>query len=352
MTFEDIALLRLNAQLISNRKFSKPEEVVSWMGAMQAQDFRGAKWSVGLRLPDSCDGDIELAIREKRIIRTWPMRGTLHFVAAADIHWMLDLLAQRVITSSANRHRQLELDEKVFIRTRNLLIKNLEGRRQLTRQAIFQIFESSKIATKNQRGIHIIQQHALEGLICFGSHEGSQPSFVLMDEWVHGTEKLKRDEALYSLALRYFTSHGPATLKDFIWWSGLNAADASRAVELAKKQLAKETIHGNDYWLNASIKLSPIDPGAMFLLPGYDEFILGYTNRSAVIEEKNIKRITPGGGLFIPIIVMDGRVIGTWKRSTSKTIIKIETTPFRRLTAEQRKAVRQEEEKFKRFLNP
>jgi hypothetical protein len=351
MIIENIAQSRLQAQLISDRKFTKPEEVVSWMCAMQAQDYPGSKWSIGLRLNEASVRDIDIAIQEKRIIRTWPMRGTLHFVAAPDVRWMLDLLAPRVIASSARRHRQLELDGEVFSQTRKLILKVLKENKQITRQALFEVFESSKIASRNQRGIHIIQQHALEGMICFGPHEGKQPTFILMDEWVPKTQKLLRDEALYILALRYFTSHGPATLKDFIWWSGLITSDARTAIESARDQLSKVIVNGNEYWFNPNTEKLVTSSLTAYLLPGYDEFILGYTNRSDIIDSKYMKRITPGGGLFIPTIVIYGKIAGTWKRIPTKKKISIEKNPFKRFTADQRMSVMKEEERFLGFVS-
>lgn len=350
MTIDEIAQARLNNLLISNQPFTTPEEVVSWLGAMQAQDYTGAKWSIGLRLPDASDDNIEEAIRERRIVRTWPMRGTLHFVASSDIRWMLALLAPRVIASSGRRHSQLDLDEHVFSQTRDLLIKTLEGKKQLTRKALFQVFEASKIASNSQRGIHILQQHALEGLICFGSHEGKQPTFVLMDEWLPKTRTMERDEALAALALRYFTSHGPATLKDFVWWTGLNVPVAREAIELSKKRLVREIISDTEYWYSPGIQIPPDKPASTFLLPGFDEFILGYTNRSAVLEARHIKQITPGGGLFYSSLVINGKVAGTWKRISKSNKISIEIKPFLRLTADQRNAVKQAEERYRCFL--
>ncbi len=346
----EIGKIRLHNQLIADNRYTKPEEVVSWMLAMQAQDYTGAKWAVGLRLPVATDDDIEKAIRERLIIRSWPMRGTLHFVSAHDIRWMLALLAPRVIASSAGRYRQLELDEKVFTRTRKILTKILEGKKEINRQSLFQVLESSKIACKNQRGIHILQRHALEGLICFGSHQGKQPTFTLLDEWLPQTRKLEREEAMAELARRYFSSHGPATINDFIWWSGLTSKAAKEAVGLAQPVIVSEKIDDIVYFYNPAATALPNTSPAAYLLPSFDEFVLGYTDRSAVIEEKFVKLLTPGGGLFYPAIVLDGRISGVWKRNVKGNKVDLIIHPFKKLNSDQKSMLKRTSERYINFL--
>jgi hypothetical protein len=350
MDIQEIIQLRLHNQLISHYTFLKPAEVVAWMGAMQAQDYPGAKWSIALRLPAASDADIENAIGDRRFVRTWPMRGTLHFVAAADVRWMLKLLTSRVIANSAGRYKQLELDEKIFAKAKDILTRVLEGGKNLTRQALFQAFEAKGIHSGNQRGIHIIQKHAMEGLICFGSHEGKQPTFVLLDEWIPVTPVLAREEALAELARRYFTSHGPAMLKDFIWWTGLITASAKEAIELAKPSIAQLKINSNDYWYNPEMIMSDSKSNEAFLLPGFDEFVLGYTNRSGIIQDKHLKKLTPGGGTFNPTLVLNENINGTWKRIIKKNKIDILITPFTKMTSDQRKAVDLVKEKYIRYI--
>ena len=213
MNTADIARLRLYNQQIVSTRLKKPEEVAAWLGGMQGQDYAGCKWSFGLRLPDATDADIEQAIACRTIIRTWPMRGTLHFVAAADVRWMLDLLAPRNIAGSARRHKQLELDEATFSRCRDIFIKALHGGRQLTRDDLYKLLEDAGISMNSQRGYHILWRSALDGIICFSAQRGRQQTFALLDEWAPGAVKLPRGEALAELAKRYFNSRGPATLQ-------------------------------------------------------------------------------------------------------------------------------------------
>src|SRR5215207_8083432 len=239
----DIADRRLRNQRIAGVGFERPGDVVAWMGAVQAQDYLGALWALGLRMKTATEEAVEQAIAERAIVRTWPMRGTLHFVAPADVRWMLELLTPRVLAGRKARYRQLELDQKDFDRSRDLLVRALEGDRQLTRDALYEKMEAAGISTGGQRGIHILQRLALDGLLCFAAREGKQPAFALLEEWVPAARMLDRDEALAALAERYFTSRGPATLQDFTWWSGLTVADAKTAIELAGPRLQREAAH-------------------------------------------------------------------------------------------------------------
>lgn len=195
--------------------------MVAFFGAVHAQDYRGALWGVGQRVAGATEADVERALAERSIVRTWPMRGTLHFVAPDDVRWMLRLLAPRAIARAAGRHRQLGLDAATFAQSRDRLTAVLAGGNQLTRDAIYAELDRSGISTAGQRGIHILAQLAMEGVICFGARRSKQQTFALLDEWVPSSRMLEGDEALAELAARYFASHGPATLADFAWWSGL-----------------------------------------------------------------------------------------------------------------------------------
>jgi hypothetical protein len=351
MTILDIAHYRLFNQRISKTQFEQPSQVVSWLGAVQAQDYAGAKWSIGLRLPESTDTSIEQAVAAKTIIRTWPMRGTLHFVAAADVHWMLALLTPRVIANSSRRHQQLELDEATFARSQELFAKALQGGRQLTRDEMYQLLERANISTAGQRGYHILWRSAQEGLICFGPPSGKQQTFTLLDEWAPRTNNLTRDEALAELARRYFTSRGPTTLADFGWWSGLTASDARAGLEMVKAQLRPETINGQTYWMSPDGPATANNAPGVYLLPGFDEYLLGYTDRTAVLEAIHAPQIHPGSnGMFSPTLVIEGRIAGTWKRTFKKNSVAIAVAPFAPLSQAQSRAVTVAAERYSRFV--
>jgi len=331
MTARDIVNYRLVNQQIAQSKCQTPAQVVTLLGAMQAQDYPGALWSIGLRLPGGTLTGIEQAISERTIIRTWPMRGTLHFVAAADVRWMLELLTPRIIAGSTARHQDLGLDTAVFAHCEKLIVKALQGGKQVARGALLTLLERSGIETVRQRGYVILWRLAHQGVICFGSHQGKQPAFALLEEWAPKAKRLPRDQALAELALRYFTGHGPATLRDYVWWSGLKVADARAGLEIVSSKLARATVDGTVYWMPQDTPALRDVSATAYLLPGFDEYMLGYTDRSAALEARHAKKIVPGGnGVFKSTIVIDGRVEGLWQRAFKKSSVVITPTPFGR----------------------
>lgn len=351
MTNEDIARLRLFNQQIARTRFKAPDQVVSWLGALQAQDYAGVKWSIGLRLPDATDADIEQAIAAKTIIRTWPMRGTLHFVEASDVRWMLALLTPRIIAGSAARYRQLELDEIVFARSKELFAKALQGGKQLTREEMYQLLERNNISAAGQRGYHILARSAQDGLICFGPPDDKQQTFTLLDEWVPKTKKLARDEALAELTQRYFTGHGPATLQDFAGWAGLTVTDVRAGLDMVKSHLRQETVNGQAYWMPQEMPAIEDDSPDIYLLPGFDEYMLGYKDRSAVLDAIHAQKIVPGNnGMFSPTLVIDGMVAGTWKRTLKKDTVVITISPFTSLSQAHSHAISAAVEPYGRFV--
>src|SRR5262245_2764707 len=291
MTGSDIARLRLHNQRIACATFEKPGDVVAWLGAVQAQDYLGALWAVGLRMRNAVEADIERALASRTIIRTWPMRGTLHFVAAADIRWMLELLTPRIVANDAKRLlRDFNFDEKELARSKKLIARALQGGKQLARNAMYKMLEVGGVSTASQRGRHILTRLAQDGFICFGAREGKQPTFALLDEWAPKAKRMPRDQSLAEIARRYFTSHGPATLHDFVWWSGLTTADATAGLEMAKRSLAQETINGHTYWLASSIPATNDSSPTAYLLPAFDEYTVAYKDRSAVLDPKYTKQ--------------------------------------------------------------
>jgi len=350
MTSHDIARSRLSNQRIASSPCRTPAEVVAALGAMQAQDYLGGLWSVGVRLPGTTEAAVEEAIAGRRIIRTWPMRGTLHFVAAQDVRWMLELLTPRIIAGSARRWRLLELEEAVFARSRKLFIHALEGDGQLTRDAMMELLERDGISTAGLRGYHILWRLAQEGLLCFAAREGKQHAFALLEKWAPQARSLDRDQALAELARRYFTGHGPATLHDFAWWSGLKVADAKAGLDSVRSELCSETVADSDYWTGRNAPALPNSRTA-YLLPGFDEFLLGYTDRSATLDAQHrTKVLLIANGRFLGTIVIDGRVAGTWKRDLKKKEVVVTTTAFRALKAGERRLVEAAADNYGRFL--
>ncbi|HYG81029.1 MAG TPA: winged helix DNA-binding domain-containing protein [Pyrinomonadaceae bacterium] len=349
MKTSDIARLRLAGQRISGTSFEKPGEVVAWLGAVQAQDYLGALWAVSLRTRAAVEAEVERAVSEREIIRTWPMRRTLHFVAAADVRWMLRLLTPRVVAGMAGRlSRHFELDEAAFARSRKALARALEGGRQLTRNSMYEVLERARIPTGGGRGLHILSRLAQDGLICFGAREGRQQTFALLDEWSPPVGKiLDRDESLAALASRYFTSHGPATLQDFAWWSGLTAADARAGVEMVKSQFIQESIDGQTCWLPSSAPTVKETRPGVHLLPAYDEYTVAYKDRSAVLDPAHAEEASQG--ILSPVIVAGGRVVGTWKRTLKRDAVVITTSLFRKFTAAETRAFDRAASRYRKF---
>lgn len=345
-----IARRRLTNHHIGGTMSERPSDVVRWMGIVQAQDYLGALWAIGLRKQGSVEAGVEQALADRSIVRTWPARGTLHFVAAEDVRWILELLAPRVIAGSAGRYRQLGLDEATFARSREIFIAALQGGRQLARAAMYRVLESASISTAGQRGIHILSRLAQEGVLCFGARQGKEQTFTLLAEWIPPTETKTRAEALAELTRRYFASHGPAMVQDFVWWSGLTMADARAGLELAKPHLLQEVIDDQAYWLPSSApRINDVPPTAC-LLPAFDEYLVGYKDRSAILEPAYVRQTNAGGGMLSPTILIDGQVVGTWKRTLKKGTVVVAPNWFTGSTAYQVEAFADAAARYGAFL--
>lgn len=348
-----LAARRLINQQIAATRCRTPAEIVAHLLAMQAQDYLGTLWAVGLRLPGSTERDIEAALDDRSVVRTWPMRGTLHIVAAADVRWLLDLLAPRRLAQSAGRRRQLGIGADTLARSRTVCQEALQGGKQLERSAMFARLEAQGVSTAGQRGIHILGHLAQEGLLCLGARSGKQFTFALLNEWVPHARTLGRDEALAELARRYFSGHGPATVQDLAWWSGLTLTDARAALSAAAPHLEQVVSDGQTYWQAADVQTADVDELAdsVHLLPGFDEYLLGYTERRAVLDPQHAELTHPGAnGVLFPIFVIGGSVRGVWKRTLKKKAVELVFTPFEPVTAAQKAAIAQAAERYGQFL--
>jgi hypothetical protein len=351
MTIRDLPRIRLHNQQITRHTFRRPDQVVAWLGAVQAQDYLGGLWAVGLRLRGTTERDIERALDERTIIRTWPMRGTLHFVAADDARWMTELMAPRILAGNAGRlKREHGIDDNVAGHARALLRRALEGGRQLSRDAIYAALEGAGIAASGGRGLHLLWRLAQEGLLCFGGREGKQQTFALLDEWLPGARRMEREEALAELARRYFTGHGPATIQDCMWWSGLTAADVRAGLAMVAPELDSTEIDGTTYWFSPSMEIPPRRTGAIaHILPNYDEYIVGYKDRSSIYTPPD-DGANSSGIVFSNTVVLDGEVVGTWKRALGTRDVRVATTLPARLNGAERRAVSKAIARYGEFL--
>jgi hypothetical protein len=284
----DVLRQRLHNQKLASSEIENPADVVRWLGAVQAQDYGAAKWALALRMRDATHAQIEEAFNEGRIIRTHLLRPTWHFVAPEDVRWLLELTAPHVNRRSGSGYRMFELDAAVFKRSNKVLTNALRGGKHLTRAVLKAALNKSGIAADNGvRLAHIMLRAELDGLVCSGPRLGKQFTYALLEERVPPAKPLSRDEALAKLTRRYFRSHGPATLQDFIWWSGLTTADARRGIEIANFKPAQ---------------ISNRIEHPCHLLPAFDEYFVAYKTRE--------------GGLG-PTIIINGKPVGTWKRDTA-----------------------------------
>jgi hypothetical protein len=331
-TLREIALLRLAAQHISGPGFVTATDTVRWLSALQAQDYKGALTSVALRTTSRLRQDVEAAFNAGEIVKSWPMRGTLHLVAAEDLVWMLNIAAPRVLSGAAARRAQLSLDKAELERARQLAAKALRGG-QLSRGKLFAAWDEGGLATTGQRGYHLLWHLAQIGMLCFGPVRDGEQLIVLVDQWIPNPRRPEREQALGELATRYFRSHGPATAKDFSRWTRLVAGDVRTGLALARPQLSRIDVDGIEHLMDPQtpdlLEAYRGQARGVFLLPGFDEFILGYQDRRAILPAEFADRIVPGGnGVFRPTVVSDGQVVGTWKhagRGAKRTVV---ATPF------------------------
>lgn len=311
-----LAQLRLAAQGIGATRLQTPAEVVRHLLAMQAQDFGSAKWAVALRTAAATEAQVLAAIEAREIVRSWPMRGTLHFTPAEDLGWMLGLTGQRTVQSAAGRHRQLGLDDESFALGARLAERAVGEAGVLSRAALLAAFDAGGLSTEGQRGAHLLLYLSATGLLVFGPPEGKQQTFALLGEWVRSARALHGDEALAEFARRYFLSHGPASDRDFAWWSSLTLTQARRGLAMVADELEVLEVAGSTYWHRPG--LEPAPPGVL-ALPGFDEYVLGYQDRTAQLSAEWFQRIVPGGnGMFLPTVVVDGEIVGTWKRAGAR----------------------------------
>jgi hypothetical protein len=292
------------------------------MTAMQAQDLQAALWAVGVRTAGAGLAEVRSALDSAVVVRSWPMRGTLHLVAPEDLGWMLDLTAERLTKGIAARHRELGIAWADIEKCRDLALERIAGGGAVSRQELFQVFDAAGQPTQGQRGIHILGTLCRHGWLVQGPLAGNQQLLVDFESWIPAPRRLERQEAIAEFALRYFRSHGPSTIRDFAWWTQLPLTEVRAAFEDVKDQLVELEFEGASYWLSPETA-SLLDTGvpgmrSVFLLPGFDEFVLGYTDRSLVLAPEYANKIVPGGnGVFKKTLVAGGEVVGTWAREST-----------------------------------
>ena len=357
LTRQDILRQRLANQHLTSPTLGSAAALVSYLGAVQSQDYPGAKWGIAQRTRGITDADVDRAMAEGAIVRTHVLRPTWHFVAAADVRWMLELTAPRIRATMAPYDRVLGLDEGVFTRSNAAIAKALRGGKQLTRGELGEALERAGIASPRlQRLGHLVSRAELDALICSGGRRGKQFTYALLDECVPPAKPLARADALREIARRYFATRGPATVRDFSWWSGLTAGDARTALAAVEDELARETADdGRTYWFPAATAAAAAAGDAappVYLLPNYDEYTVAYRDRAAIVDPRAAPPIGPrdDNPIFANVVVVNGQVAGTWTRATRKRGVAVAVTPARRLTTAERRGLAEAVERYGAFV--
>lgn len=344
----DVLRQRLHGHRLVGAGFADAEAAVATQLAVQAQDYLGALWGVGQRVHGADEADVERALAERRLVRSWPLRGTLHLVAAADLRWLLALAGTRSLQRHQQRlRRDFDLDERVVARARKVCERVLGGGRALARDALYAQFDAAGIATAASRGLHLLWWLAHEGTVCFGPRAGKQHTLVLLEDWLPPAPPRSREDALATLARRYFASRGPASVQDFAWWSGLAAADAAAAHESVRASLAVERVDAVEYWYEPAGDV-PRGGARVHLLPAWDEYTVAYRERGAFLDAAHASRA--GNGIFKPALLADGRIAGTWKRTLSKAGVEVVAEWFAEPAAPLRKAFDAAASRYAAFL--
>lgn len=349
MTDKEILLLRLANHQLAGSDIKEPHKIVSWMGAMQSQNYEMAKWGIGCRIHSLTSKDIEKSFNEGEIIRLHILRPTWHFVSKDDIYWMLYLSAHRVKMANNSADKVLGLTDALIKKTNSIIEKALRDNTHLTREELKNIINGAGIEADNRRVNHIMFRAETSSLVCNGAMRGKKQTYALLEERVpRATDIFDKDECLYRLAYKYFRSHGPATLHDFIWWSGLTTADCRRAVELIKEDFIFETVEGQTYIFHReSVPTNEVH--LINLLPAFDEFIVSYKDRKETLHIDHHKKIITSPGIFQPSISKDGKTIGSWKKaSTKKDIITAEY--FETVNISTEKLISKAAERFKAYM--
>jgi hypothetical protein len=323
--YNNISSIRLVSQQIAEKQCNTPKELVAYMGAVQAQDFNAAKLAVALRLPQISDSEIVEAFNKGEILRTHVLRPTWHFVSAENIRPLLALSARRNRAAGSSRDRELEITEKLYDQTHDILRNALKNNRHLTKDEIAAEFERHKIAVNSARLYHFLYRAETDSVICSGALRGKTQTYALLDERVPKTVETYNYTSLLETYLR---SHSPATLNDFSWWAGVSLTEARQAAEEVKPHLHEEKIDGKTYYIHNALvethNYASRQTPSVFLLPAFDEYLIAYSDRSAVLPTETAARAVSSNGIFRPLIVVNGQVCGLWKAVGTKKSIDLQ----------------------------
>ena len=348
--------LELAWQRLGNQRLARPlpggaAAVVRHLGAVQAQEYPVARWSLGQRSRGLSEAAVDDALATGEILRTHVLRDTWHLVAAEDIRWLVELTRPRIRKRNEAMHRRLGLEARTLVRTDALLADALAGGRRMTRAQIGSLLRGHGIPADGPYLAYVLMHAELELLICSGGLDGKQQTYALVDERVEQTPPLRGDDALAVLTRRYFRSHGPATVKDFTWWASLTAGDARRGIELVEAELERTEVDGRTYWSAPTRRRGRIERPVARLLPSYDEYIIGYSESRDVLDVGTLGGLRPGLRTRLDhLVLVDGQVVGSWRRLLTRGAMTIEAQPLRELDEPERRAVEAAVERYGRFV--
>lgn len=341
--------IRLHSQQLTNAVLDTPKDVVKWMGAMQAQNYNMAKWAIGIRMKSGNINTVNEALNRGEILRTHVMRPTWHFVAAEDIRWMLKLSATRIKSANESFGRNLEITEKLFIRCNRLIEKMLEGNKNLTKQELGEELTKAGIVTTTPRLTQFLARAETDGIICSGVDKENKATYALLEERVPPVKEIHKEEALRLLAQRYFRSHSPASLQDFVWWSGLPVTEARKAIDSIESELIKERFDSFEWIIHNSCNNKPAHGDILHFLPSYDEYLISYKDRTSVMDIKHYPKAFTRYGIFFPVILHNGRITGNWNKKIRKGKISFEISFFEPDDAIEPELLRVARDRYKAF---
>lgn len=360
LTRDQARRLRLDSLLLADpgearRRPASVADVVGWFGAMQAQDYASGLWSLGLRLPGMTRADVQAALERREALRTWPMRGTVHLVPTRDAHWMLELMGQRALAGAARRREFLGLDDRVADHAVELLATALSGGRRLSRAQCLEVLERGGVSGAGQRGYHLLWYASQQAVTAIAPHVDGEQTFVLLDEWAPDPVRLDRETALRTIAERFVRSHGPATRHDLAGWTGLPLRDVDRGVSLLAEDVVRVDVEGTPMLATAASldRLPRLATGVPLRVPpGFDEYLLGYKDRSLMLTPEQMQAVVPGGnGVFRATVVRAGRVVATWRRAPKARTTCVDVLPLVPLGARDRGRVAEAFEPYQSFLS-
>jgi hypothetical protein len=363
-TVNDIAARRLQAQRLIGEPFESPLDAIRSLTAVQSQDYAGAKWALGQRSRGTTDADLDRLFDEGAILRTHLMRPTWHFVLPEDIGWLLALTGPRVRAGLVARNRNLEIDDKVAARAEAVFSAALAGGRHLTRPELGQLLSRKRISPEGQRLPHFLLRAELDALIASGPRRGKQFTYALLEERAPKARALDRDDAVAELTLRYFRSHGPAQVQDFVWWSGLRIADARAGIASAGKGLERRVIDGKDYWFDPGAGPQTKATSVAHLLPNYDEYTVAFRDRAEILHADLpfdpavfARAGVPGatsisfGSILSNVVTVGGKVRGSWRRTITRDGVRVEVRMLDRLKPAESRAVEDSGKRLGEFLD-